>query len=204
MLSLILKRLVEVVGLLLGLKSGQAEIRRLVSLIDAKVDANHQVVLANNQEVLRSLESIVSLLRSVSPGPANPIVAWRLLSERKDIDMWLLKYEADLPAIPDVPENVDVVGQRVSVEVDGIAIGPAQDIPKDVKTVMFEVFKGAKARLSSKLYDDDGIESETPALSEEFEAKDTIPPSAPGAFGEIRLLGEREVPDEPVPGEPTV
>lgn len=187
-LNTILRRLIEIMN-------GQAEIKRLIRI---GLDQQRE----SEERLSRRLGRIESLLTPPAvPGEPNPIVTWRLLGERKDINMWLLKYEADLPPVPDTDQNKDVVAQRVATEVDGVAFGESQDVPVATKVVTFEVPKGKTVRLQSTLVDDDGNPGDVSAFSQEFVAKDTIKPGAPGDFGEIRLLGEREVSD-PVASEP--
>lgn len=184
-------------------KALSAEIKALAKAIAAgfaEVISNQKTLVAGQARIASDLARIEKLL--TPPPMALPIVSWRLIGERKDEenDMWLLKYEADLPAIEDTPNNKDVVSQRLTTVVDGINFGEVQDLPKDATTVTFEVPKGKSVQLRRKLVDDDG--NEGPHVdSETFVAKDTVSPDAPGAFGEIRLLGEREVPDEPPPPE---
>lgn len=100
--------------------------------------------------------------------------------------MSLLTYEATLPAIPG---GTDIDEQSLVVTVDGTARDP-QLLGQDATTATFEVPQGSSVDLSLKYIDDAGNESAPRTQS--FVAIDTIPPEAPGVFGEIRLIGERE------------
>lgn len=144
--------------------------------------------------ILERLDRIESLLTPPAIPTPEPITVWRLLSERKEDEMFLLTYEADLPAIAESPENSDVIAQRIKVVVDGEEVS-RQDLPKLAEKVTFEVQKGKTVHLERSLVDDDDNEGPSVA-SQDFVARDTIPPSAPGDFGQIRNIGEREVPDE--------
>lgn len=111
--------------------------------------------------------------------------------------MDLLTYEADLPA---VPEGTDVAGQVFTVSVDGTA-RPEVELDKAATVSSdFEVPQGSTVALSLVYVDDAGNRSA--ARTQEFVAQDTIAPSEPGDFGEVRLKSERTVPDAPLPDQP--
>lgn len=109
----------------------------------------------------------------------------RLISERRENDMDILTYEADLP---DVPEGTDVQTKELTVTVDGTAREP-QSLPLDAAVATFEVPQDSSVTLSLVYVDDGGNRSA--ARDQTFTAADTIAPDAPGDFGEIRLTGER-------------
>ena len=145
--------------------------------------------------VLRHIEEILTEEDDLPDAPL-PIMVWRALAERKENDMTVIDYEADLPPIDFTnPKNVDVVIQRIAVIENGVEKS-TKDETKDATVTTFTVLKGATVRLTRQLVDD-----ETPpnvgkvTASQEFVAADTISPDAPGDFGEIRAVAEREVPD---------
>lgn len=109
----------------------------------------------------------------------------KLISERRENDMDILIYEADLPA---VPEGTDVQEQELTITVDGVARDP-QNIPLESAVATFEVPQDSEVSLSLVYVDDGGNRSA--AREQTFTAIDTIAPDAPGDFGEIRLTGER-------------
>ena len=103
--------------------------------------------------------------------------------------MDLLTYEATLPA---VPEGTDVASQVLSVVVNQTPQAE-QTLDKTATIATFEVPQGSNVDLSLVYVDDGGNRSEPRMQS--FVATDTIPPSAPGEFGEIKVVSERVVPD---------
>lgn len=120
--------------------------------------------------------------------------------------MDLHTYEADLPA---VPAGKDVVSQIFTASVGGVEV-VSQELATDVTvSPQYEVQEGATVDLSCVHKDNAGNLS--PARTQQYVATDTIPPDAPGEFGEVRLVSERTVPDappapapepEPAPEEP--
>ena len=143
-----------------------------------------------NQTLKERLSAIEALLIPPLRAPP-PITVWRMISERKENDMFLITFEADLPPIADTPKNKDVAFHRVATLVDGEETS-TQDLPRLATTVTFEVEKGKSVTLRHSYIDDDN--NEGPFVeSQTFVAADTVPPDAPGPFGEIRNLGEREV-----------
>jgi hypothetical protein len=185
--SVIANKLNQVIRHVLDILSGQEEIKRLVRLGNSRQDELGQKLF----ERLDRIESLVT--PPPLPPTPDPITVWRLLSERKENDMWILTYEAKLPAVEDVPANSDVQEQKIKVLVDGAEF-QTQTVPRLADVVTFEAPKGKTVKLERSYIDDDGNEGPATA-SQEFVARDTIPPGAPGDFGEITNLGEREVPD---------
>jgi hypothetical protein len=112
-----------------------------------------------------------------------------LIRERKDGDMQLLTYSATFPA---VPENTDVETQVFSVTVDG-ASSTSEELPASATNAQFEVRQDATVTLSLAYKDDAGNVSAE--RTQTFVARDTIPPTQPGDFGEVTLISERTVPD---------
>ena len=96
----------------------------------------------------------------------------------------MLVYEADLPALPD-PLG-DIVNRHLTVSADGTVILDTDIDMTVTKTPEFGVADGANVTLSLTHIDDAGNPS--PPSEQSFTAHDTIAPSAPGAFGEVRLL----------------
>jgi len=141
-------------------------------------------------------EGVNNLLTPPDLPVPEPITEIRATGERKDeaSGMWILTYEAKLPPVENTPQNKDVEEQKITVMVDGEEF-QTQTVPRMADVVTFEVPKGKKVRLERSYIDDDENEG-PPTASQEFVARDTIPPGAPGDFGEILNLGEREVPDE--------
>lgn len=107
------------------------------------------------------------------------------ISERKENDMDILKYEATLPA---VPAGTDVASQEFDVSVDGAA-QVTQTLGADATTATFEVPQGSNVSLALRYVDDAGNKSAD--QTQEFVANDTIAPDAPGEFGAITLVSER-------------
>lgn len=112
-----------------------------------------------------------------------------LVSERRQNDMDFLLYRATFPA---VPPGTDVASQVFDVTVDG-ALKSSTPYSKDVTNAEFEVPQDSHVKLALR-YIDDGGNASSPR-EQEFDAKDTIAPDAPGEFGEVTLIGERVVPD---------
>lgn len=188
-----------------------SEVHRKLDSIITKVNAILAIVKlllqgGNNADVLRridtlevkTLERFAVLEALLTPPPDDglpdkypEIVTWRQVSERKENDMWLITFEAELPEIADTPKNKDVVQHRIKVLVDG-ADTQTIDLPREARVATFEVEKGKTVQLKGSYVDDDG--NEGPATeSQTFVAADTVPPDAPGPFGAITNLGEREV-----------
>lgn len=76
-----------------------------------------------------------------------------------------------------------------------------------VKDATFEVPQDSLVEVQLRYFDDSGNPS--PVQSQRFTAKDTIAPDAPGVFGEITLLSEKEAPVVPAflapkPADPSV
>ena len=109
-----------------------------------------------------------------------------LINERTENMISLLKYSAKLPV---VPELTDVVSQKFEVVVDGVAT--VQELAVGVDVAEFEVSQNSNVDLSLSYVDDAGNVSSK--VTQSFVALDTIAPDAPGAFGEITLIGERQV-----------
>lgn len=95
----------------------------------------------------------------------------------------MLRYEAHLPTMP---TGTDIASQKLTVShgetTEDIALGV------DDTTAQFLVPQDADVTLSLVYVDDAGNVS--PPSTQTFHSNDTIPPDAPGAFGEITLLGE--------------
>jgi hypothetical protein len=111
------------------------------------------------------------------------------ISERRENDMDFLTYEATLPV---VPPNTDITKQDLVLVVDHV-VQPTIELPVDAKTVTFEVPQDSHVVLTFRYIDDAGNSSAD--TTQEFDAKDTIAPDAPGNFGEIKVVSERTVPD---------
>lgn len=121
-----------------------------------------------------------------------------------------LTYEADLAGLAslgatDVEKQVLTVRSSFGDTEESTVVELARDATKAV----FEVRQDSVVRLALYYVDDAGNRSgET--YSQEFVARDTIAPEAPGDFGAITLTGERRVevadapepPAEPAPSEP--
>lgn len=121
------------------------------------------------------------ILRRLVPKPGTVVI--RLVKE----DHGMLLYEAILP---EMPTGTDIVRQHFTVEAEGVT--EEQDLPADATTVQFRVNSDVSVTLSLTYIDDAGNVS-APS-TQQFMSKDTIPPTAPGAFGQITLLSEE--PDE--------
>ncbi len=117
------------------------------------------------------------ILRRLVPKPGTIVI--RLVKE----DRGMLLYEAILP---EMPTGTDIVRQHFSVEAEGVV--EEQDLTPDATTVTFRVKSDVNVTLSLVYVDDAGNVSAPSTQS--FLSKDTIPPDAPGAFGEIKLLDE--------------
>lgn len=103
--------------------------------------------------------------------------------------MDLHTYEATLPT---VPTGTDIASQHLVVTVDG-AEQSTQELGIDATTATFTVPENSTVKLTLDYHDNAGNESGK--AEQEFVAIDTIPPDAPGPFGEIKLVSERTVPD---------
>lgn len=122
-----------------------------------------------------------------------------------------LTYEVDLtPVVP--PSQSDVVKQllKVSVTTGNTGSVAVAELDRDATKAVFEVPQDATVRLGLQYVDDAGNLSSI-TFSQEFVAKDSIAPNAPGDFGAITVKSERRVeiadstpaPAEPAPTEPT-
>lgn len=108
--------------------------------------------------------------------------------------MKLITYKAELPEVPTSgTPNFDVDRQKVTVTVEGEETD-SQVLPIFATEVTFEVEALKTVQLRRSLIDTDDLEGPHVA-SETFVAKGNIPPTAPGEFGAITAIGEREVPD---------
>lgn len=122
----------------------------------------------------------------------------------------ILSYEVDLSGLTTLA-STDVEKQVLTVR---SSLGDTEDtsvveLAKDATKATFEVKQDSVVRLALYYVDDAGNKSgET--YAQEFVAKDTIAPEAPGDFGAITLTGERReevadapaAPEEPAPSEP--
>lgn len=111
------------------------------------------------------------------------------VAERKTFTMNLLTYRVSLPA---APANTDIVRQSLAVSIDGADAGSV-DLATNRDSAEIEVKQDATVSLRLTYVDDAGNVSAT--REQTFVARDTIAPDAPGEFGEICLVGERNVPD---------
>lgn len=129
----------------------------------------------------RLLELLRALLRWLKrrklPTPGRMVV--RLIRE----EQMALRYEAVLPVMP---TGTDIARQSLSVSHSGTS--DVQSLAVDATTAQFVVPQDVDVTLSLTYIDDAGNVS---APSEQtFHSNDTIPPDAPGPFGEIRMIGE--------------
>lgn len=101
----------------------------------------------------------------------------------------MLVYEADLP---EMPSNIgDIAKQTLTVgytATDGTEVSESQDLSVTDTVATFRVPQDVSVTLSLVYVDDAGNVSAPSTQS--FHSLDTIPPDAPGAFGEIRLVDE--------------
>jgi hypothetical protein len=143
------------------------------------------------RRIADALEGILEILADAAPPllPQPQPFTVRLISERREGDMDLLTYEATLPT---VPPATDVASQVFSVTANGTA-QPEQTLDKTATAATFEVPQAASVDLAL-VYVDDGGNRSAPR-TQSFVANDTIAPDAPGEFGEVRLVSERQVPD---------
>lgn len=132
--------------------------------------------------ILAELEQIRRLLAMLVlpvPGPLKPAL---VAEEEND----MLVYKVAFPPKPATP--VDITTQRFTVSVEGESVLEA-DYPIDVtESEEFKVNDDDEVTLSLVYVDDAGNTSG--ATSQTFVAKDTIPPDAPGPFGEATLVRE--------------
>lgn len=146
-----------------------------------RLNETHSETLARLDLIDARLAYVASLLEVPAlpvPGP----LTYSLLRE----DDSMLVYQATLPALPD-PLG-DVSKQRLVVTADGASVLDAELDLTAVTSPEFSVADNAAVNLSLTYIDDAGNAS---APSEQaFTAMDTIPPNAPGAFGEITLVRE--------------
>lgn len=153
--------------------------------------------------ILEQLELIKSL---VTPPPLPPapvvITEWVVISEREVIGddkmaHKMLTYKAQLPKVETKgTPNFDVDRQRVVVLVDDVE-ADNQVLPVLATEVTFEVESGKSVQLKRSLLDNDDLEGPHVA-SQTFIAKGNIPPTAPGEFGAMEVIGEREIEHDPV------
>lgn len=95
----------------------------------------------------------------------------------------MLRYEAHLPTMP---AGTDIASQKLTVShgetSEDITLGV------DDTTAQFLVPQDVDVTLSL-VYIDDAANVSPPSV-QTFHSNDTVPPDAPGPFGEITLLGE--------------
>lgn len=125
-------------------------------------------------------------------GPANFRV--RLVREERNVAMALV-YQADLQPVLDaeVGNPVPDLDHRVmEVLVDGTPEHQFDNVPKDAAmSPEFKVPQNTQVEVRLYNVDDAGNRSAGYA-SQTFSAVDTIPPDAPGSFGQITLLREED------------
>ena len=137
--------------------------------------------LDRQHDTLLRIEAL--LRRFVSPPRPGSLLVTLL---REDSDM--LVYQANLPALPD-PIG-DIVGQRFSVTANDITVLEVDLAVTDTVSPEFSVNDGDNVKLSLRYVDDATPPNLSEASTQEFVARDTIAPSAPGAFGEVTLVRE--------------
>jgi hypothetical protein len=124
----------------------------------------------------------------VPPPQPGPLTIDHLL-ERTEHDMDIHRYRANFPT---VPTGTDIMTQEFRVEVDGSPStyeAGSQDLDAMATSAEFEAPENSSCRLSLVYVDNAGLES--PESTQTFTVQDTIPPEAPGDFGEITHLSER-------------
>lgn len=144
--------------------------------------AVQKVIARQLLELNKTNRSILKLLKRWSlPQPEE--MAIRLLREEGD-DM--LVYNGVLPKLPD-PLG-DVVSQHLTVTANGVVILEADPALDATETGEFKVKDDDDVEATLTYTDDAGNVSA--ARKQSFKAKDTIPPDAPGEFGEFTLVRE--------------
>lgn len=106
----------------------------------------------------------------------------------------MVTYEIELPEEKTTgTPNFDVDRQRVRAEVDGVETDN-QVLPLLAEKVTMEFEAGKNVELFRTLIDTDDLETKPEeAATQKFVAKGNIPPGAPGAFGAMKVIGEREI-----------
>jgi hypothetical protein len=97
--------------------------------------------------------------------------------------------EVDFPV---VPAGKDVVRQHFAVTADGNEV-KRESFDLLVAKAQYEVPEGSSVVLS--MVHEDNAGNMSPAQTQSFVSVDTLPPDAPGPFGEDRLISETTVPD---------
>lgn len=100
----------------------------------------------------------------------------------------MLVYQANLPALPS-PLG-DIVTQRLSVTSNDVSVLEVDLDTSATVSPEFKVNQGETVKLSMVYVDDADPANVSAPSTQEFVARDTIAPSAPGAFGEVTLLRE--------------
>lgn len=151
-----------------------------------------------DQELARIADSLADVAASIryfadkaypSSLPRPKPFTVKPISERRENDMDFLTYEATLPAVP----ASDVTSQSLVVTVDTVARAP-QELAKEATTATFEVPQGSNVSLSLTYADDATPPNVSAPREQSFVANDTIAPTAPGEFGEIKVISERTEP----------
>jgi len=163
---------------------------------------NYQILMEARQQhslVDKELQRIRCLLFRLLKPKAFTI---QIVSEREEDKMDVLSYIAMLPVIP---EGADVAVQVFAVLVDGepcvVPVGgvptpQSKELSVNAATADFDVPQDANVELELTYKDDAGNMSQ--GTLTQFVATDTIPPEAPGEFGEITLISERKE-EDPAP-----
>jgi hypothetical protein len=171
----------------------------IVQRLDLLVGIGHATRL-NTEKILaeqRALRAFVARALLPVPGPVRARQVGR--------DEMSLVYVAELPT--SLPQAKDVVKRKLTItNADtGEELSPAQEFGVETEPVNpdepegprqfatkesgeFAVTQGTNVRLSLYHVDDAGNDS-SPS-TQDFPAKDTIPPDAPGPFGGIKLVRE--------------
>ena len=154
----------------------RVEIRRLA---DGQA-ATNAALTAIRKDLVYLRRAVAKLLLPV-PGPLEP----RLKAERNDN---MLVYTAGIPALSEAEQAQVTAGELVSIRFRDNK-GVVTDLPVDAaESPEFTAADDEEVTISLTNVDNAGNEST--AVTQTFAAKDTIPPEAPGGFGEIKLVRE--------------
>lgn len=130
-------------------------------------------------EELKQIRRLLALLVLPVPGP----VRQQTIAEGAD---GMLVYKAAFPPKPTSP--ADVVTQHLKVSVGETVIHERDYTMDETSSDEFSVNDNDHVSMALNYVDDAG--NIGAATTQEFDAHDTIPPDAPGPFGEVTLVRE--------------
>lgn len=131
------------------------------------------------------LELFLAVVRSLIGSAALPRPG-RMTLRFVGVDGMDVRYEVDLPAIPDVPAATRIVGCRFYARANGSE--RAQPLEREATLATFEVPEDSDCQIAMTYVDAMGNQSAETTLDFHSEKVTTEELPTPGAFGELRYI----------------